>query len=72
MSTPDMFNYFQTPDRSISRKDNKLVLGGTALVGDYDVTAERFGAILRNATENTIFAKTPEDFANIDSTKLYN
>ena len=71
MSTPDMFNYFQTPDRSISRKDNKLILGGTALVGDYDITAERFGAILRNATENTIFAKTPEDFANIDSTKNY-
>jgi hypothetical protein len=40
MSTPDMYNYFETPDRSISRKDNKLVLGGTAKINGLELTAE--------------------------------
>ena len=39
MSTPDMFNYFQTPDRSISRKDNKLILGGTTKANDTEFSA---------------------------------
>lgn len=64
---PSVDNYFKQAHGT----DNRFVLNGNSTIGGYDLTADRFEQILRNAPENTVFVKQASDLQNIDSTKNY-
>lgn len=80
----DLYNYFDSPNKSLDGNDNKLVVGGTSVINGIEYTAEELAEsllgglsalseaqLIEKTLDNTIIVKSIDDLANINPDKTY-
>ncbi len=55
MASPDMLNYFDSPNKSIDGQDDVLVIGGTSRINDVAFTAQELESILSNTVKQGVW-----------------